>query len=41
MLEELQMIKQMILGALKKGTAETVGTMGTAGRQCPQKGGAC
>ena len=50
MLEELQMIKQMILGALKKvtmGTVETMGTMGTigtAGRQCPQspqKGGAC
>lgn len=48
MIEELQMIKQMILGALRKGTMGTagtmgtmgtmgtVGTMGTAGRQCPQ-----
>ena len=37
MLEELQMIKQMILGALRKGTMgtagtmETIGTMGTMG----------
>lgn len=39
MLEELLMIKQMILGALKKGRMGTVGAMGTlatATPQCPQ-----
>ena len=53
MLDELLMIKQMILGALKKGRMGTVGTMGTLatatpqgpqslqGPQSPQKGVAC
>ena len=53
MLDELLMIKQMILGAPKKGRMGTVGTMGTLATatpqdpqsphrlQSPQKGGAC
>ena len=36
MLDELLMIKQMILGALKKGRMGTVGTMGTLATVTPQ-----
>ena len=36
MLDELLMIKRMILGALRKGTMGTVGTMGTMATATPQ-----